>query len=206
MVFGGMEVVVVAYAKSAGILPYAGVILMAWAFGSLVAGVVVGSIAWRSPPDRRFRLGALALGLSLLPLPVVSRPLLVGVVLTISGFAIAPTLIASVAVVQSSVPGSRLTEALGWISTGLAAGVAGGAALLGQLVDRFGADDAFWGVVAAGGLLVVLGLFVRGPRQPLGLQRSPNASTEGAVPEVSPVSTGTPADPLVQQPAESPWR
>jgi len=192
VVFGGMEVVVVGYAKAAGILPYAGVILMVWAFGSLLAGVVTGSIAWRASPARRFRIGALALGLSLLPLPFVSQPVLVGVVLTVSGFAIAPTLIASVGVVQASVPASRLTEALGWTSTGMAAGVAAGAALCGQLIDRVGADSAFWGVVAAGGLLVVLAFFVRDlPVEPVSSEVT-RASTDTLADPLPPASTQTP--------------
>ena len=45
MVFGGMEVVVVAFAKASGVLKYTGVILMAWAFGSLLSGAVTGTIA-----------------------------------------------------------------------------------------------------------------------------------------------------------------
>jgi MFS family permease len=211
MVFGGMEVVVVGYAKAAGILPYSGVILMVWAFGSLLAGVATGSIAWKASPARRFRLGALALGLSLLPLPfVVAHPMVVAAVLVVSGFAIAPTLIASVAVVQGSVPASRLTEALAWTSTGLAGGVAAGAAVLGQLIDHFGADDAFWGVVGAGGLLVVLALLVRTPPSTGTDEPEPAEPEPGRLQtderEINPAPTGTPADPLVQQPAETPWR
>jgi MFS family permease len=128
MVFGGMEVNVVAFAKEAGVLRYAGLILMAWAFGSLVAGAVSGAITWRASPAKRFRVGASLLALSLLPLPFVGHPVVLALLLTLSGIAIAPTLIASVAVTQSSVDQNRLTEALAWISTGMAAGVAIGAA------------------------------------------------------------------------------
>ena len=56
----------------------------------------------------------------------------------VSGMAIAPTLIASVAVTQSSVDQTRLTEALAWISTGMAAGVAVGAAAVGHVIDSSG--------------------------------------------------------------------
>ena len=68
--------------------------------------------------------------------------------------AIAPTLIASVAVIESSVPQSRLTEALNWTTTGLAVGLAAGAAAIGQLIDLDGARGGFFGVVAAGLLLL----------------------------------------------------
>ena len=64
MVFGGMELNVVAFAKEAGVLPYYGLILVAWSFGSLVAGAVTGAIIWRASPARRFRVGAIMLTLS----------------------------------------------------------------------------------------------------------------------------------------------
>lgn len=166
-VFGGMEVVVVAFASEAGVLPWAGAILMAWAAGSLVAGVVTGTLVWRRSPAARFRIGAACLAVSLLPLPWVREPLLVAALLVVGGMAIAPTLIASVAVTQAAVPQSRLTEALAWSSTGLAGGIAGGAALLGHLVDVGGSSLGFWGVVGAGGLLALAGLGVRGGSVPV---------------------------------------
>jgi MFS family permease len=188
MVFGGMEVVVVAFAKEAGVLPFAGVILMAWAFGSLVAGAVTGAIAWRASPARRFRIGAILLAVSLLPMPFISQPLLLSLLLILSGMAIAPTLIASVAVTQASVDQTRLTEALAWISTGMAAGVAAGAAAAGQLIDHAGAQAGFVGVAVAGLFLLLSALFVRGRR---------SSAEPEAVPEIpsklSSDSTDTPA-------------
>jgi hypothetical protein len=160
-VFGGMEVVVVAFATETGVLPWAGALLTAWAAGSLVAGVVTGTVAWRRPAAGRFRLGAVCLALSVVPLPWVRDPLLLAAVLVVSGMAIAPTMIASVAVTQSAVPQDRLTESLAWSSTGLAGGLAAGAAGLGALVDRGGSALGFWGIVAAGALLIVAALGVR---------------------------------------------
>ncbi|MFL6025977.1 MAG: MFS transporter [Friedmanniella sp.] len=160
-VFGGMEVVVIAFATETGVLPYAGAILMAWAIGSLVAGVVTGTLTWRRSPATRFRVGAVCLALSLLPLPWVREPVLVAALLLVGGMAIAPTLIASAAVTRAVVPQSRLTEALAWGSTGIAGGLAAGAAGLGYLIDRGGSRLGFWGVVAAGALLILCALWVR---------------------------------------------
>ena len=182
-VFGGMEVVVVAFAGETGVLPYAGTILMAWAAGSLVAGVVTGALTWRRSPAARFRLGALALAVSLVPLPWARQPLLVAALLLVSGMAIAPTLIASVAVTRSLVPPSRITEALAWGTTGIAGGLALGAAGLGYLIDRGGSRLGFWGVVAAGALLVLAAVWVR--------TRPPVADGHGA--EVRAASPGAPA-------------
>jgi predicted MFS family arabinose efflux permease len=172
MIFGGMEVNIVAFATEAGVLSYAGLILIAWSFGSLVAGLVSGAITWQASPARRFRIGAILLALSLLPLPFISRPVGVAMVLVASGMAIAPTLIASVGVTQSAVDQSRLTEALAWTSTGLAGGVAIGAAAVGHVIDSWGARGGFVAVAIAGLLLALGALFVREPH--LSLEPAPD--------------------------------
>jgi MFS family permease len=187
-VFGGMEVVVVAFAEEAGVLPYAGFFITAWSFGSLVAGVITGAIAWRAAAASRFRIGAAALAASLLPLPFLGSPLPVAGLLLISGMAIAPTLIASVAVIESAVPTTRLTEALNWITTGMAVGLATGAAVIGYLIDLTGARGGFFGVVGAGVLLFASALTVR------------------ARTAVSPEPRDSAAEPALPPPAGSPRR
>jgi predicted MFS family arabinose efflux permease len=186
-VFGAMELNVVAFAKEAGVLPYAGLILIAWSFGSLVAGAVTGAIIWRASPARRFRVGATLLALSLLPLPFVDHPVGVALLLIISGMAIAPTLIASVGVIQSAVDQTRLTEALAWNSTGMVAGVAVGAAAVGYVIDSSGAQAGFVAVAIAGLLLTLSALFVRGPH-PLAEPHADQLIPAG----LSPESTSTP--------------
>jgi predicted MFS family arabinose efflux permease len=165
MIFGGMEVNVVAFAREAGVLRYAGLILIAWSFGSLVAGAVTGAITWRASSARRFRVSATLLALSLLPLPFISHPMGVAMVLIFSGMAIAPTLITSVGVTQSAVEQTRLTEALAWTSTGLAAGVAAGAAVVGYVIDTWDSQAGFVAVAIAGLLLSLSAIFVRGPHR-----------------------------------------
>jgi MFS family permease len=159
--FGAMEVAVVAFAAEADVVAWSGLLLMSWAAGSLVSGVVTGTVHWRVSTARRFQVGALLLAASVVPLPFVSAPALMAALLCLSGLAIAPTLIAAVAVTQQAVPGSRLTEALGWTSTGMAGGVAAGAAGVGMVIDRWGAGGGFVGIIAVGVLLVVSGLFIR---------------------------------------------
>jgi predicted MFS family arabinose efflux permease len=188
MVFGGMEVNVVAFAKEAGVLDYAGVILMAWAFGSLLAGAASGAITWHASPAKRFRVGASLLALSLLPLPFIDNPVILALLLIVSGMAIAPTLIASVAVTQSSVDQTRLTEALAWTSTGMAAGVAVGAAAVGHVIDSFGAETGFVAVVVSGLLLTLSVLFVRDRTS-----STESDSQQGPAEQLTPVPIDTPA-------------
>lgn len=168
-VFGGMEVVVVAFARERDLLSSSGVLLMCWAGGSMLAGLVAGSLTWRRSPATRFRIGGVVLAATLLPLPFVDAPVLLGALLLVNGLAIAPTLIAEVSVVQASVPASRLTEALGWSGTGLAAGVSIGAAVCGAVVDRFGSTGGFTAVTLSAVLLALAAaLLVRVPPRPAG--------------------------------------
>ena len=163
-----------AFSREHGILSSSGVLLMCWALGSMLAGVVAGLVTWRRAPLVRYRIGALALALTLLPMPWVGPAVLLAVLLTVSGFAIAPTLIASVSVIQTAVPPARLTEALGWNGTGMSAGVAAGAALGGATVDRAGSTGGFALVAGFGLLLVVGALLIRTPaRLPVELLDQP---------------------------------
>jgi len=193
MLFGGMEVVIIAFADEAGILPYAGVIVMAWAGGSLIAGVVTGTIVWTASPARRFRIGAVLLALSLLPLPFVTQPLPTAGLLILSGLTIAPTLIASVAVTQSAVPPARLTEALGWTSMGMAGGVGLGAAALGRVIDTGGSQAGFYGVIGAGLILIVAALCVRSRPSVESVRSRPSVeSVRSRTAPAEPVTAGRP--------------
>ncbi|HEY6739885.1 MAG TPA: hypothetical protein VI076_13660, partial [Actinopolymorphaceae bacterium] len=73
-------------------------------------------------------------------------------------FAISPTLIAGIAVVQETVPAGRLSEGMSWVTSGLVAGVALGAALTGQVIDVAGASAAFWVAVGAGAVAAAASL------------------------------------------------
>jgi MFS family permease len=149
---GGAEVATVAFSDEMGAKPLSGLMLALWALGSLLSGLVTGAVHLRASNASRFRWGMLALGLLMLPLPFVSGFVLLAVFLFLSGFAISPTLIASFAWIEESVPPGRLTEGITVFTTGLAAGLAPGAALVGLVVDSAGAS-ASYGVTAVAGLL-----------------------------------------------------
>lgn len=147
--FGGVEVATVAFAEELGSKATSGPLLAFFALGSLLAGFVSGMVRWRSANATRFRWGTVALATALVPLPFVGGFLLLGTVLFIAGLAIAPTLIAIVAWVEESVPAQRLTEGISIVTTGMAVGVAPGAALVGSVVDRHGASVSYWVPVVA---------------------------------------------------------
>ncbi|MGZ4426507.1 MAG: MFS transporter [Nocardioidaceae bacterium] len=167
ILFGGSEVATVAFSQELGHKAYSGPLLAIWALGSLLSGLVVGALHITASNGTRYRWGLLSLGLLMTPLPFVHGFVLMGTFLLLAGFAISPTLIAAVAWVEESVPAGRLTEGIAIITTGLAAGVAPGAAVVGVVIDRAGASASFWVPAAAGlsGAAVAFGtLLVSGAR------------------------------------------
>jgi predicted MFS family arabinose efflux permease len=142
--------VTVAFADEHGARQLAGPLLGLWALGSMAAGVVSGSFAWRAAPATRVRWGVLALACTMLPLPYVDSLWLLAVLLLLGGVAISPTLIAALAALERAVPSSRLTEGIAILHTAMGIGVAPGAALAGQVVDSYGASDAYYVLVASG--------------------------------------------------------
>ncbi|WP_439939454.1 MFS transporter [Nocardia sp. N13] len=153
--FGAAEVTTVAFAEEQGKRWVAGWLLAAWSFGSLVAGLVTGAIAWRSGPDARLRWGSAAMALAMVPLMFISSVPLMAVVLLVGGLAIAPTMIGAMTMVEQGVPSSRLTEGMAILHTGIVAGVAPGASIAGFVVDHSGASAAY-AVALAGGVLGAL--------------------------------------------------
>ena len=148
--FGSAEVATVAFADELGMKRYAGVLLGLWAFGSLSAGLVTGAFIWRIGPDERVRRGTIALTLVMLPMTLIGSAVLMGAALFLAGFAIAPTLIATLTLTEQTVPGPRLTEGIAVIHTGIVAGVAPGATLAGIVIDSHGASPAYLVAVGAG--------------------------------------------------------
>jgi predicted MFS family arabinose efflux permease len=89
------------------------------------------------------------------------------VVLFFAGFAISPTLIASISLVERVVPRERLTEGISWVTTGLAAGIAPGAAISGVVIDSAGASAAYAVCVVSGAVAVAGAWTVRRPAEGL---------------------------------------
>jgi predicted MFS family arabinose efflux permease len=104
-------------------------------------------------------------------------------VLLVAGFAISPTLISLMGLTEQVVPVSRLTEGMSIVHTGMAAGIAPGAAAAGQVIDRVGPGASYWVPVAAG-VLGVVAAFI--------------AAATAPGPEAPTWPTGSPASPAPQ--------
>ncbi|CAM3210201.1 MFS transporter [Nocardioides dubius] len=152
VIFGAAELTTVAFAEDQGAKAWSGPLLGVWALGSLAAGLVAGAITWRSGPERRVRWGVLMLGATMLPLTVVDSMWLMAFFLLIGGLAIAPTLIAALALTAAAVPNARLTEGMAVLHTAMGIGVAPGATIAGIVVDHYGSSAAYL-VPAVAGLI-----------------------------------------------------
>jgi MFS family permease len=150
--FGAAEVTTVAFAGELGSKGYAGPLLALWALGSLIAGLVTGAVHWRRESDHRVRWGSAAMMAAMLPLALIGSVPIMGLALFVAGFAIAPTLIATMSLTEKTVPHARLTEGMAIMHTGIVAGVAPGATIAGVVIDAYGASPAY--LVAAGAGLV----------------------------------------------------
>jgi MFS family permease len=148
--FGAAEVSTVAFAGEHGNRGYAGFLLALWAAGSLIAGVITGALHWSRGPEVRVRWGAAGMMAAMLPLSFVGSVPVMAVILFVAGFAIAPTLIATVSTAERTVPPARLTEGMAIIHTGIVAGVAPGATLAGVVIDAYGASPAYLVALGAG--------------------------------------------------------
>ncbi len=153
--FGSTEVVTVAFAESLGDKAISGALLALWALGSLLAGVLTGTIRWRVGPIVRVRFGVIALTALMAPTPLIDEAISMGVLLFLAGFAIAPTLIGAVSFIEQAVPPSRLTEGMAVLHTTMAAGLAPGAAVAGVVVDNHGVHAAYLVPICSGLIGVV---------------------------------------------------
>ncbi len=162
--FGALEVATVAFAEDAGHKAFSGVMLGAFSFGSLVAGVVTGAVVVRRPALQRARvgLGLLAVGTVLLPFLPGLAPMTVALLVT--GLALAPTLVALFSLIETSVPPGRLTEAMGLVQTGVSGGIAPGAWVAGLVADQAGGSTAYAVCTVSAVLAALAGFLVRGRR------------------------------------------
>jgi MFS family permease len=162
--FGSTEVVTVAFTDERGRAGLTGLLLAGWAFGSLLAGLITGAVSWKVSPLRRYRLGTLGLALVTIPLLFIDNLALMGVALFVAGFATSPTFVAAFSLIESTVPATRLTEGITWLSTGIALGIAPGAAIAGRIIDDSGASAAFIVPLIAGVLGTAIA-WTTGPRE-----------------------------------------
>jgi MFS family permease len=136
--FVSIDLSTVAFAQRFGHKPLAGFILGTYAFGSATGGIWYGSRQWRAPLEKRF---AFTLALTVLGVATFwAQPNLITLTcgIYLCGLAIAPTLIAGFSLLEAQAKPGRRTEAMSWLSSGIAIGVAVGASVVGFVIDAHG--------------------------------------------------------------------
>ena len=136
--FVSIDLSTVAFAQRFGHKPLAGFILGTYAFGSATGGIWYGSRQWRAPLEKRF---AFSLALTVLGVATFwAQPNLITLTcgVYLCGLAIAPTLIAGFSLLEAQAKPGRRTEAMSWLSSGIAVGIAAGASAVGFVIDAHG--------------------------------------------------------------------
>ena len=162
VLFGTVEVSMVAFAEERGSDVGGGLLLALVAGGSAVAGLAYGVVHWKAPLHRRFQLSLVLLAVGLLPLLAAPTALLMAPAALLAGIAISPSLIGAFGLVDPLVPAESRTEGFSWLNSGLGVGVALGFATAGAVADVAGARTAL--LVAVGGAVAAASVAVAARR------------------------------------------
>src|SRR6266511_3491116 len=132
---GSVEVAVVAFTAERGQAGLVGVVLAVFATGSMIAGLVYGTLRSRAP------LAGLTAVVGTFTL--LSSTALLAVGMFLAGLAVAPSLISAFELADAAVPPAERTEALSWLNTGIGVGVSAAATVVGRVIDAHGARAGF---------------------------------------------------------------
>ena len=139
VVFGTVDVGVVALTAEQGSGAFAGFILATFAATSMVGGITYGARDWPGPLRWHTRIAAATLAVVSIGFPLATNNAMVMVVAALAGFSVAPALIGIFTLASRLVPRRHLTEGLTWTNSGLAVGFALGSSASGIVVDTYGA-------------------------------------------------------------------
>lgn len=170
--FGANDVSVVAFTEEHGAPAMAGILLAFFAAGSLTAALIYGARQWSQPLWKLFAIGIIALAVGVSTFLLAHSLLALGIIMWITGLAIAPTMTNVNTIISKVVPANQLTEGLTWMSTALNIGVSVGSAIGGRAIDMGGAHGGFSVAVVAAWIMVALML--------IGLPRLRRATTAAA--------------------------
>ncbi|QGV80158.1 MFS transporter [Streptomyces ficellus] len=154
-VFGGMQVSLTAFTEEIGQPGMNGLLYGLFAAGNMLAGVVVGAVAWKMGPRRRLILGYAGLTVTASLLWSAHSVVLLGALGLLVGLCIAPALITGYTLVDSLVPASARTEAFTWLTGAVALGQAAAVTVAGRLADGYGASAGFLVPLAGTALALV---------------------------------------------------
>jgi MFS family permease len=178
VVFGAVEVAVVAAVADLGRPGAAGPLLGVWGAGSLAGGVVAARTGGGARTGAGLALVLAALAAAHLALAAAAgSAVALAAVLVLAGATIAPTYATIYAMVDHAAPAGTVTEAFAWLSTAVAVGASIGAASAGAVADAAGPAAAF-GLAGVAGTVAALVAALRS--RPLNLPGQPTAAPAAA--------------------------
>ncbi len=159
-VIGAVEVGLPALAAQQGARWSAGPLLALFSLGSMTGGLAYSARSWTLPMVRRYTVVLVAMAVAVAPLAVVHSLAATFALSVLAGLALAPMISCQFSLVGALAPAGTVTEAFTWHRAATIAGMAGGSALGGSLIDARGVGSAFalgCASVAAAAMLSVLG-------------------------------------------------
>jgi MFS family permease len=160
--FASIDLSTVDFAQRHGHKPLAGFILGTYALGSGIGGLWYGSRGWRTPLERRF---VLTLVLTVAGVATFwTQPSLISLDagMLVAGLTISPTLIAGYGLIERQAPSARRTEAMTWLSSTIAVGVATGSSICGRIIDTAGPRWGYGFAATCGVVAITICLLGRG--------------------------------------------
>lgn len=184
--FGATDVSVVAFTEENRVPALAGVLLALYALGSFSSALIYGSRTWKQPLWKLFIIGIVLLGIGSSTFLLAHNVWLLGLVMMITGFTIAPTFTNAMMIVTKVVSKKQLTEGLTWTATALNIGTSVGAAGGGRAIDSAGSHGGFLLVISAAWVMVALALLglKRLKKETLRAEASEKAEVREAVDDI----------------------
>jgi predicted MFS family arabinose efflux permease len=161
--FGLIEVAVPAAATRWHATAYSGLLLAAFAMGSIIGGLWFGHRCWRQSPEQRYLIALLLLATALVPLLAATDAATLAPLLIIAGLPYGPATI-SLFEALDLLPPARRTEAFTWFTTAEAIGVAIGASASGWASTNLGTEIPFALASLTLALATAAGLLLRRAR------------------------------------------
>jgi MFS family permease len=164
---GAMEVATVAFATQEGAPGVAGALIAVQAAASLVGGLWYGARRHRSSAAERYPKLLLCIAAAFAPLLLMSSIATAFPLMTLSGFAFAPSGAVVFMLIDELAPPGGATESTSWVSTAIITGVAAGNAIAGAVVGGGHARSGYAVAVGAAALAGFLALSARPAWRPV---------------------------------------
>jgi MFS family permease len=145
--FGSLEVALPAFAEAEGARGAVGPLITVWALGSVAGGLWYGARDWSAPIEKRFLVLIALLALGSAPLAFAPSIGAMGVLLVLTGLALAPLATTEYALVDRLAPAGTATEAYSWQIVANVMGAATGSFIAGVLAEEASVE---WALATAG--------------------------------------------------------